>query len=477
LETLPASRFRTLLPSVLQAMLARFDIMVGWFVPEICRRNPDDARRARLIAHFGLQGTIFGAAYALFYKIIGHDWGAFIILICTAIFAAVPWVLRRTGRLRLCGHLLTGTMTGGFTLLTLIEGGIHSHAVAWLASVPLCALLILGVRPAAIWAAVCFLAGMMIGCASLLGFGLMPLYDPRWHTLIDFAGNVGIILFLLALGLVFEVSRATAFDRMQASLDLLIDSNAQLTRLNKEKNDFLGIAAHDLRNPLSAVIGYAELLQIEGSAKVAQRGTTIANAGRRMLELINDLLDANAIEEGRYASQIEPLDLRALVLTSMQHNHTSSERKQIALDLADGPPCWAQGDRKATLQILDNLLSNALKYSPIGSRVHLTAEADNEWADFAVCDQGPGIGAHDQKKLFQKHTKLSARPTGGESSVGLGLSIVKRLAEAMGGTVTCHSTLGEGATFTLRLRVVPPSVITIPSPVSQTSAAPQVLAG
>lgn len=452
-------------------------MLAGWFVPESCRRDPDDARRARLIAHFGLQGTVFGAVYAAFYKIIGHDWGAFIIVICSTVFAAVPWVLRRAGRLRLCGHLLTGTMTVGFTLLTLIEGGVHSHAVAWLASVPLCALLILGVRPAAIWAAICFLAGTAIGCSTLLGLELVPLYASRWHTLVDFAGNVGIILFLFALGLVFEVSRATAFDQMQASLDLLIDSNDQLTRLNKEKNEFLGIAAHDLRNPLSAVIGYADLLQIEGSAKVAQRGTTIANAGRRMLELINDLLDANAIEEGRYASQIEPLDLRALVLTSMQHNHTSSERKQIALDFIAGPPCWAQGDRKATLQILDNLLSNALKYSPINSRVRLTVEADKEWADFAVCDQGPGISADDQQKLFQKHTKLSARPTGGESSVGLGLSIVKRLAEAMGGTVTCRSTLGEGATFTLRLRAVPPSLVATPGGMDEVSPASQPLAG
>lgn len=470
-------RLRLLLPSVLQALLAHFEVLAGWFVPESCRQHPDDTRRARLIAHFGLQGTLFGAAYATFYAIIDHTRGAMIIVICSIIFAVVPWVLRRTGALRLCGHLLTGTMAAGFTQLTLIEGGIHSHAVAWLASVPLCALLILGVRPAAVWACVCFFVGTAIGWASLHGFELAPLYDARWHTLIDFAGNVGIILFLFALGLVFEVSRATAFDQMQASLDLLVDSNAQLSQLNKEKTEFLGIAAHDLRNPLSAVIGFAELLQIEGSPKVAQRGTTIANAGRRMLELINDLLDANAIEEGRYASQIEPLELRSLVTASMQHNHTSSERKQIGFELADGPAAWAQGDRKATLQILDNLLSNALKYSPIGSQVQLTLHVDDEWTGFAIRDHGPGISEEDQKKLFQKHTKLSARPTGGESSVGLGLSIVKRLAEAMGGTVTCQSTLGEGATFTLRLRAVPPSVITMSGEPSRNTSRPQALAG
>jgi signal transduction histidine kinase len=171
--------------------------------------------------------------------------------------------------------------------------------------------------------------------------------------------------------------------------------------------------------------------------------------------LITDLLDANAIEQGRYASQVEPHDLRALVTTGLQHHATASERKQMVLDLRDGPACWVQADRKAVLQIIDNLVSNAVKYSPLGSVVTLSLEVDGDFANLAVCDQGPGISEEDQSKLFQKHTRLSARPTGGESSVGLGLSIVKKLAEAMGGSVSCQSTLGAGATFFLHLRSVP----------------------
>ncbi len=477
METPTATRLRAFLPSALLTLLALFEELVGWFVPDKCRQHPEETRRARLTAHFGLQGAFFGTAYALFYWRIGHLQGAFVILVCGGIFGVVPWMLRRTGSLRLSGQVLIGTMAVGFTQLTLIEGGIHSHAVAWLASVPLCALLILGVRPAAVWAAICFLAGAAIGCAALLGVELAPLYDSKWQTPIDFAGNVGIILFLFALGLVFEVSRAAAFDHMQASLDLLVDSNEQLTHLNNEKTEFLGIAAHDLRNPLSAVIGYADLLQMEGSEKVAKRGASIAKAGRRMLELINDLLDANAIEEGRYASQVEPLELRSLVLTSVQHNHAASERKEITLDLVDGPPCWAQTDRKAVLQVLDNLISNALKYSPLGSRVSLTLRTDDDWVRFDVRDQGPGISESDQKKLFQKHTKLSARPTGGESSVGLGLAIVKRLAEAMGGSIGCSSTMGEGATFILQLRAVPPDLISLPSPMDHSMPASHLQVG
>ena len=477
MDFLIANRLRLLLPNAVRALLARLERLVGYFVPDSCRHHPDEVRRARLTAHFGLQGAVFGIAYALFYLAIGHTQGTVVILICSSVFGAVPWLMRRTEALRSSGQVLIGIMALGFTELTMIEGGIHSHAIAWLASVPLCALLILGVRPAVVWVVVCFAVGIAFGCASLCGIELVPAYDPKWRTLIDFAGNVGIILFLFALGLVFEMSRETAFDQMQASLDLLLDSNEQLTHLNNEKTEFLGIAAHDLRNPLSAIIGFADLLEMDSSAKVSKQAAFISMAGRRMLDLINDLLDANAIEAGCYASRVESVDLRMLVLTSMQHNHTSSERKEITLDLAEGPPCWAQADPKAALQILDNLISNALKYSPLGSRVSLTLQADNETVSFAIRDQGPGIGVADQKKLFLKHTKLSARPTGGESSVGLGLAIVKRLAEAMGGTVTCQSTLGEGATFILKLRAVPPHLIVMPGGLDSKTPVSQLMVG
>ena len=421
-------------------------------MPESCLADADTGRRARLLVHFGLQGCVFGGAYAFFYWCIGHNYGALIIIICTAFFAAVPWLLRRTGALDAAGHLLVGTMVAGFTQLTLIEGGIHSHAVAWLASVPLCALLVIGVRAAGIWAALCFLICGSIGAAAIAGITLEPVYDRRFIHLVDAAGNLGIILFLFALGLGFELNRATAFLKMRASLEKLAESNAELAHLNNEKTDFLGIAAHDLRNPLSAIIGFASILENHDAPRVQHTAGIISKAGNQMLQLIKDLLDANAIEQGHYASDIHPHELRDLVATSIEHNQHSAEHKGTELALQDGPACWAEADSQAALQVLDNLVSNALKYSPPGSRVSLQVRPMGEWSEVCICDRGPGISEADQQKLFRKHTTLSARPTGGESSVGLGLSIVKRLAEAMGGSVRCESRLGEGATFILRLR-------------------------
>ena len=247
---------------------------------------------------------------------------------------------------------------------------------------------------------------------------------------IDAAGNVGIIVFLFVLGLVFESSRATLSSTVWSNRwAKLAASNEELAHLNNEKTEFLGIAAHDLRNPLTVVIGMGDLMIQHRDPEVVENARMISSSGQRMLELITDLLDANAIEEGRYASQLEPHDLRVLIATSMQNNRLSSERKQITIALPAGLPCWVQADRKATLQILDNLISNALKYSPPGSHTALGLHGEGDWVEFSVADQGPGISAADQKKLFQKHIPAFSVPNYWRRSLHwLGLSIVKRLA-------------------------------------------------
>jgi signal transduction histidine kinase len=179
----------------------------------------------------------------------------------------------------------------------------------------------------------------------------------------------------------------------------------------------------------------------------------IGSAANRMRALISDLLDANAIEEGKFASKIERCDISALVKESVEHNQTASARKGIEIRLGTSDGLWAKADRAVVLQILDNLISNALKYSPPKTTVYVHTMPEVDYVVMMVRDQGPGISEADQKKMFGKFTRLTARPTGGESSTGLGLSIVKRLTEAMSGNVQCHSVLGSGATFSVRLPV------------------------
>jgi signal transduction histidine kinase len=199
-------------------------------------------------------------------------------------------------------------------------------------------------------------------------------------------------------------------------------------------------------------IGSAELLKTNlPPAQAEKLSSNILGAGQRMFQLVKDLLDANAIEEGTFTQNIERCDLQALAAQCVANNQSNASRKQIAIRLVDDVIIHGKADSGATMQILDNLISNAVKSSPFKSTVRVRLWRENADTFIGVRDQGPGISAEDQKKLFGKFTRLSAQPTGGESSTGLGLSIVKKLAEAMQGTVSCQSTLGDGAMFILRL--------------------------
>jgi signal transduction histidine kinase len=216
----------------------------------------------------------------------------------------------------------------------------------------------------------------------------------------------------------------------------------------------MGIAAHDLKNPLTVITFSADLLPSNNDpAQIKRIAKAISDASSRMRDLITDLLDANAIEQGRFTSKIQCCDINVMVAQCVENNAPSAVKKQIAFCTGFSERVLARADEAATMQILENLISNALKFSPPNTRIHVHTLPEKDHVAISVRDEGPGISPADQEKLFKKFSRLTAQPTGGESSTGLGLSIVKRLAEAMGGTIQCHSALGMGARFTLRLPV------------------------
>lgn len=435
-----------------EALAEKAGELADRFLPAECAEDPERTRRGRLVIRFGFLGFVSGLLFAAFYLLIEHCWGAGIVVACSLAFLATPFLVRNGRTVHFGGQMLSSIMALGFTAMCFVEGGMYGHAVAWLASVPLCALVLLGRGPARFWVTVCFGGAGVVVALGLTGVDLPTTYPHEWHSLVTAAGYLALIAFMFVLGLIFENGRVEAFDKMQAALAKLAANNEKLVVLNNEKNEFLGIAAHDLKNPLSTVIGYAEFLEMISTEKdILKVAANIQSAGRQMCDLITNLLDANAIEEGRFSSNIERCDLAQLVVLSTDSNRSNATRKKILLEVRHDDSIPTKTDRAATLQILDNLISNAVKYSPRESRVEIKAGTENGRVFVAVQDQGPGLSEADQKKLFQKFTRLSARPTGGESSNGLGLSIVKRLAEAMDGAVECRSVLGEGATFLLWL--------------------------
>ena len=229
----------------------------------------------------------------------------------------------------------------------------------------------------------------------------------------------------------------------------------QLVELNQLKNKFLGMAAHDLRNPLASIRGFSEILLSEatGPLKDEQKEflKIINDASSGMLKLLNDLLDVSAIESGRLDLKITEGSLKKLVEERMQLIRMTAENKNIALhaSLADLPDALFDHDRLT--QVVDNLLSNAIKFSPHGSNIYVSLSREGNMALTKVRDQGPGFAEEDKGKLFGEFQKLSARPTAGEKSTGLGLSIAKKIVEAHHGEIMADNAPAKGALFTFTI--------------------------
>jgi signal transduction histidine kinase len=253
---------------------------------------------------------------------------------------------------------------------------------------------------------------------------------------------------------------ATAFAETESARNEIVQLNSHLVELNNEKNEFLGIVAHDLKNPLSNIKMLSKILNEEHKTlspeEVQEFSADILTASGRMFELITNLLDVNAIERGGIRIINRPFDIKSICANVVANYTARAEAKNIQLisEFDDGT-VEAIGDPSAAIQVFENILSNAVKYSPYDKKIFVRLHVNNAIVRVEVQDQGPGMSEDDMKKLFGKFARLSAQPTGGEHSTGLGLSIVKKMVEAMNGNVWCESTLGEGATFiwTMQLAV------------------------
>ncbi|MCK8601233.1 hybrid sensor histidine kinase/response regulator [Desulfoferrobacter suflitae] len=253
------------------------------------------------------------------------------------------------------------------------------------------------------------------------------------------------------------------FDANQALQEkqrILAQKNAELERLNEEKNKFLGMAAHDLRNPLIVIRGFSEFLLEQSSPPLsedfAEMLSAIHSQSEFMLTLVNDLLDISKIESGTLELKWVTTDLVSLIEHTITLNQILAERKQIRIDFRCDAQCRRSMsavllDPQKIEQVLNNLISNAVKYSAAGSPVLVTLARGGKGLLVQVRDQGQGIPKDEMDKLFRPFQTTRATSTDGEKSTGLGLTIVRRLVEGHGGAVWAESEPGHGSTFSFTL--------------------------
>jgi signal transduction histidine kinase/CheY-like chemotaxis protein len=235
---------------------------------------------------------------------------------------------------------------------------------------------------------------------------------------------------------------------------------ARLRQANSFKSEILGTVAHDLKNPLGVILGRTEILKemISGAGALDQNIDAqiayIRVAANRLTEMVDDLVSDAMADALDITIRREPVDISVLVQEVAEANRPIATRKEQSITVVAPPDHAAMCDSDRIRDAIDNLVSNAIKYSPIGGAIELLVAREGDGILVQIRDQGAGLSPEDISRLFGRFQRLSAKPTAGETSTGLGLSIVKRIVDLHGGRITVESAgPGKGATFKMTLPV------------------------
>ncbi len=252
-------------------------------------------------------------------------------------------------------------------------------------------------------------------------------------------------------------------DEILKQKENLLKKNKRLIELNEEKDNLVNMVAHDLRSPLDQIKGLVNVINMNSASRVKGKNQEyidmISYATERMRSLIGRTLNIRNIDKQEIDPQDEVFDVSKVVDEVLNNFVELANRKNLTIHSElQRNGCVVKADINYMVQILENLISNAIKFSQRGKGIRVKAGKYNNLVRVEVIDQGPGIREEDMPKLFKKFQRLAARPTANEDSTGLGLSIVKRFVESMGGEVRCESTFGEGANFIVEFNSHDPEV-------------------
>lgn len=262
---------------------------------------------------------------------------------------------------------------------------------------------------------------------------------------------------LLVIAAIRDVTETKRKERLLEDTNALLkQKNKELALLNSMKNEFVGMAAHDLRNPLGVVRIVSELL-LEGDAgdlNEEQKGmvSQTHRLSEFMLNLVNDMLDYSQIEAGKLALNLQSTSLVTLIQKNLTLHGRVAERKDIELifePVTDVPALSLDADKME--QVLNNLISNAISYSNSSTRIWITLAIEGDEAVVAVVDEGPGIPEAERERLFHPFEISSVKGSGGERSTGLGLTIAHKIVSGHNGRIWFDSEVGKGTTFYVAL--------------------------
>jgi signal transduction histidine kinase len=269
------------------------------------------------------------------------------------------------------------------------------------------------------------------------------------------------LVLLRLTGVIHALDRLRVDERLaraeaETAQRLLTEQNERLREADRLKDEFVALISHDLRTPLTSIIGYVELaLDEDVPAEVRSHLQVVSRNGERLLALVNDLLFVARLQTGGLALEPNDVELAAVVQETVEALEPRAAAKGISLTCALDSVPTTRADRRRLLQLLDNLVANAVKFTPAGGSVHVSLGCENGAALLEIEDTGIGIAPEDQRRLFERFFRAESAVERQLPGTGLGLYISRVIAEAHRGSLSVRSELGRGSTFRLELPLVP----------------------
>lgn len=426
---------------------------VDWFIPSSHFDDAKALRKARLVVRASLLTSLFSISYVMLSIVFSYDKGLYFTAFNVVGYFVLPFLIRRGSSLSLVGNLYT--TIGAITVLTLtwFSGGMWSAIYPWIIAIPVLALLVDGKKPAIYWCIFSFAWMVVFGMFELNGIELPVEYNvalrPIWYLCI----LPGLLLIIIVVSFTFEHSMQTALNDVELQKVTIEKQSKELEKLIEDKDNIIRILAHDLRNPLANITILTRLLEkqiVEGEPK--EMVDMISHAAANAEVLVKHVLEMATLEYRDGPVKLLPIDFRAVVNEVVNTFRQASEKKGISIRVLNADQYYAvMADMTYLRLVLENLVSNAIKYSPRGKVIDLSVAGDNQQVRLRVRDYGAGVPVNEEDRLFKKFSTLSSRPTAGESSNGLGLSLVKRYMELMNGKVWFERPEGAGAVFAVEL--------------------------
>jgi signal transduction histidine kinase len=430
-----------------------FSKLIDWFIHPDYFQDAKVLRKTRLLVRACLLTSMFSGSYVIFSSIFGFDKGVYFTAFNVFGYFVLPFLVKIKFPLPILGNIYTAIGALTVVVLTWFSGGMWSAVYPWIIAIPVLGLLIEGKKPGIFWTIFSFGWMVAFGLLELKGVALPVEYDVSLRTQWFVSVLPGLLLIIMVVSFTFENSMQRALDDVEAQKITIEKQSIELEKLLEDKDNIIRILAHDLRSPLANISMLVKLMEKESTPQGrAEMTGMISSASHNAEVLVKHVLEMATLEYRESGVKLVATDCRAILNEVIQSFKQASEKKNIAIQMAAlDKYCMVKADNTYLRQVLENLVSNALKFSPQGRDIQLSVQHTNGHVQIRVRDKGPGVPIEEEDKLFKKFSKLSTRPTGGESSNGLGLSLVKRYMELMNGQVWFERPNDGGSIFAIEL--------------------------